>query len=150
MRLLATRPRTISEMRECLGRHFEVEAVDRTVSRLIQDGLLDDADFSHQWRQSRERRKPRGRNMIERELKQRGVAEDLIETALEGYDSLDAAYRAASRYAARQVSKDHTAFNRRVSAFLQRRGFETAVVRKTLLKLRDKLGIGTSAAQECG
>ena len=141
LRLLALRPRTVSEIRERLGRRFEKDTVDETVERLLSERLLDDADYASRWRQSRERHKPRSRGMIARELKSRGVADDLIDNALEGYDSSDAARRAAHRYASRQSGAGRTAFDRRVGAFLARRGFEPSVIRMVLQELREELEI---------
>ena len=139
LRLLALRPRSVSEMRERLGRRYESSSVEQTVSRLLNEGLLNDTDFAQQWRQSRERRKPRSRSMIARELKDRGIADEVIGNALEDYDSLDAAHRAASRYATRQYASDRAAFDRRVGAFLGRRGFEPSVIRQTIQQLREEL-----------
>ncbi len=142
LRLLALRSRTVSEIREKLAKSFGSEAVEQAIARLLNEGLLNDAEFAQQWRQSRERRKPRSRSAIERELKQRGISEDVIDEALEDYDSLDAAYRAATRYAARQAGSDRAIFHRRVSAFLGRRGFGADIIRQTLQQLREELEIG--------
>ncbi len=141
LRLLALRPRSVAEMREKLGRRFGTELAEMTVSRLESDGLLDDADFAQQWRESRDRRNPRGRKLIAKELKQRGVPDDAIESALQDFDSNGAARRAATRYAARQADCDRTTFDRRVGAFLDRRGFESSIVRETLRQLRVELEI---------
>lgn len=148
LRLLALRPRTVEEIRERLGRRFERDAVDETVERLLSEGLLNDAEYAQQWRDSRERRKPRGRHLIARELNARGIAGHLIEDALEGYDSMDAARRAALRYASRQSASDRVTFDRRVGAFLNRRGFETKVIRSVLQELREELNIGNSLSVE--
>lgn len=144
LRLLALKPRTVSEIRERLGRRFDGNSVEEAVSRLLSEGLLDDAKYALQWRDSRERRKPRGPRAITRELRTRGVADHLIENALEGYDSMDAARRAGSRYAERQSASDRVAFDRRVGAFLDRRGFESDVIRRVLQELRDELNISNS------
>ena len=138
---MALRARTVAEMQEKLGQRFGKETADRTVERLQSEGLLNDAEFARQWRDSRERKKPRSPHMIEQELKQRGVGQEAISEALEGFDSLAAAYRAASRYAARQEVHHRAAFDRRVGMFLSRRGFEPAVVRQTLHQLRAELNI---------
>lgn len=138
-RLLALRARSVEEMRERLGRRFSPPVVEQTVARLLGAGILNDAEFASQLRQSRERRKPRGRNAIERELKQRGVADEIVEEALEGFDSLAAAHRAVAPYAARQARADRATFDRRVSAFLGRRGFEPDVIRQTMRQLREEL-----------
>jgi regulatory protein len=145
LRLLAVRSRSVVEIQERLGRRFPRDTVEQTVARLIADGLLNDDDFAQQWRQSRERNKPRSRRKIEQELKQRGVSDDVIDGVLEDYDSLDAAYRSVARYAARQ---NRAVFDRRVAAFLSRRGFEPDVVRQTLRRLREELGVGSPATNE--
>ncbi len=141
LRLLALRPRTVSEIQERLGRRFGKNAVDEAVKRLLSEGLLNDADYANQWRQSRERHKPRSRGMIARELKSKGVADEFIDDALEGYDSSDAARRAAHRYASRQSGAGRIAFDRRVGAFLARRGFEPSVIGKVLQEFREELEI---------
>jgi len=132
LRLLSLKPRTVSEIRERLSRRFDSNSVELAVSRLLSEGLLDDAKYAKQWRDNRERRKPRGRRMIARELNARGIADHLIENALEGYYSIDAARRAAFKYAARQSASNRATFDRRVGAFLDRRGFEPEVIRKIL------------------
>ena len=141
LRLLTIRPRTVAEMRERLEPRFGAEAVEQTLARLQSEGLLNDVEFAQQWRSSRERRKPRSRRKIEQELQSKGVAEDIVSDALEGYDSSDAAYRAVVKYAARQKESGQTAFDRRVSAFLERRGFEYAIIRRILQQLREELDV---------
>ena len=141
LRLLTIRPRTVAEMRERLESRFGTATVEKTLTRLLSEGLLDDAQFARQWRSSRERRKPRSQRMIEQELRNKGVAEDVASGALEGYDSYDAAHRAAARYAARQKGTGREIFNRRVSAFLERRGFEYEIIRRTLQQLREELDV---------
>lgn len=148
LRLLTTRPRTVEEMRKRLGQRFGAWAVEQTVSRLQSEGLLNDEEFAQQWRSSRERRKPRSRGIIERELRDKGVAEDIIGGALEGYDSADAAHRATARYAARQSGSGRAVFDRRVGAFLGRRGFEPSVIRQTLQQLREELEVSDAGSEE--
>ena len=148
LRLLALKPRTVSEIRERLGRRFDSNSVEKAVSRLLSEGLLNDAEYAQQWRDSRERRKPRGRRLITRELNARGIAGHLIESALEGYDSMDAARGAAFRYAARQSASDRVTFDRKVGVFLDRRGFEPEVIRNVLRELREELNISDLPSTE--
>ena len=128
-------------MRGRLEPRFGTDTTDRTLARLQSEGLLNDAEFAQQWRSSRERRKPRSRRMIEQELRSKGVAEDIVSNTLEDYDSSDAAYRAAVKYAARQKGSSQAAFDRRVGAFLERRGFECQIIRRILRQLREELGV---------
>ena len=148
LRLLAARPRTLAEMRERLAPRFGAAVVEQTVTRLQAEGLLNDAEFARQWRSSRERRKPRSRGRVEQELRRKGVDEDVIGDALEGYDSADAALRASARYAGRQKGSDRITFDRRVGAFLTRRGFEPGIIRHTVRRLREELDIADVAVED--
>lgn len=148
LRLLTVRSRTVEEIRNRLGQRYGASVVEQTVARLQSEGLLNDAEFAQQWRSSRERRKPRSRGMIERELRDRGVEDSVISETLEGYDSADAAYRAAARYTARQSHCDRTTFDRRVGTFLNRRGFEPGVIRQTIQRLREELAESDAGREE--
>ena len=148
LRLLAIRPRTVAEIRKRLESRFGTPEVEQTLDRLQSEGLLNDTEFARQWRSSRERRKPRSRRMIEQELQSKGVAEDIASNALEGYDSYDAAYRAVAKYAARQKGNSRIAFDRRVDAFLERRGFERAIIRRVLQQLREELDLSETGQED--
>ena len=140
-RLLAIRDRSVSEMRNRLEQRFGIEQAEKTVTKLKSQGLLNDANFASRWRQSREKRKPRGPAMIKRELRQRGIAETDIEAALIDFDSASVAYRAVARYAERQTKLGKATFDRRVRSFLDRRGFESGIIRETLQRLHVELGL---------
>ena len=148
LRLLTVRSRAVEEIRNRLGQRYGASVVEQTVARLQSEGLLNDAEFAQQWRSSRERRKPRSRGMIERELREKGVEDSVISETLEGYDSAGAAYRAAARYTARQSHCDRTTFDRRVGTFLNRRGFEPGVIRQTIQRLREELAESDAGREE--
>lgn len=148
LRLLATRPRTIAEIRQRLTPRFGTEAAEKTISRLQSQGLLNDADFAQQWRNARERRKPRSPAMIAQELRAKGIADEIITQTLDGYDAPAAAHRAAARYAARQAHNNRATFDRRVTAYLHRRGFNSEITRQTLQQLRQELNITRSDTPE--
>ena len=148
LRLLAIRPRTVDEMRQRLSTRFGPAAAEKTVNRLQAQGLLNDSAFAQQWRNSRERRKPRSQGMIQRELRAKGVADEIISQTLEGYDSAAAAHRAAARYAARQSGGGRAVFDRRVGAFLNRRGFNGETIRQTLERLREELQVTRTESPE--
>lgn len=147
LRLLASKPRTVAEVKEKLGQRFSAETVEQAVAQLETQGLLDDLAYARQWRESRERRKPRSSRMIAKELHQKGISAENIEDALQDFDSQSAAYRAAAKYASRQSGKDKTAFDRRVGAFLARRGFQSGVIRDTVGRLREELAIDSPDAR---
>ena len=139
LRLLAYRARSEAEVRNRLARRFTPEAVDRAVALLKTRRFLDDAEFARGWRESRERRRPRGEAALRQELLQRGVAPDVIEEALEGFDAASNAYRAGSKLARRISAATGQDFRRRLWAHLQRKGFKQGVVRETVERLWQEL-----------
>ncbi len=138
LRYVSFKPRTVSEVRRRVGRDFEQPVVEQALASLKRYGYLDDAEYATQWRNSRDRRKPRGSALIRRELRAKGVAEPIIDDALVGLDEVDAAYRAGERRARRLVasgSMPYATFHRKMWDYLQRRGFRSGVTRDTVRRL---------------
>ena len=79
-RYLGARPRTRWELERRLRRAGAEDAVvERTVERLTTLGYVDDRAFARWWAEQRDRHSPRGRRMLEAELRQHGVPRDIIE-----------------------------------------------------------------------
>ncbi len=147
VRFLATRPRTRREVERRLQRAgADAEVTAATLQRLEQLGYVDDAAFVRWWGEQRDRHAPRGRRMLEAELRSRGVGRDAIEAFREtwedpdrapGEESLPAtdAERAAvaleRHLRGRPVPDDPRALQR-LGMFLMRRGFDAETVRSTL------------------
>ncbi len=148
-RYLAFRPRSVSEVRKRLGREFAADTIERVVTALVGYRYLDDADFAVRWRESRERRRPRGAALLKSELRRKGVDDDLIDTALDGLDDSENAYRAGLRKAERWIAKgvDRNVFRRKMWDFLQRRGFGAKVSRETVERFWDEFApaVGSEA-----
>ena len=143
LRYVSFKPRTVAEVRRRVGRDFDQHVVEQVLASLKRYGYLDDAEFATQWRSSRDRRKPRGAFLIRRELRTKGIAEDLIDDALVGLDETDAAFRAGERRSRSWLSGDpvpYETFRRRMWDYLQRRGFPAGVTRDTVQRLWRELG----------
>ena len=79
-RYLGARPRTRWELERRLKRTGAEEAVvERTLERLTALGYVDDRAFARWWAEQRDRHSPRGRRMVEAELRQHGVPREVIE-----------------------------------------------------------------------
>lgn len=63
------------------------EAVEKVISFLKEQRFLNDAEFVRQWIESRMRSKQRSTWVILRELKEKGIAQDLIEKVLSSDDA---------------------------------------------------------------
>ena len=146
-RFLATRPRTRWEVERRLRRAGTEEAtVTATLDRLVELGYLDDAAFARWWGEQRDRHRPRGRRLLEAELRQRGVPHDVIEHYREEHarperspedeglpgTELDRAREAlAGHLRGRPLPADRQALQR-VGMFLMRRGFDAETARAAI------------------
>jgi regulatory protein len=143
---LGTRPRTRRELELRLRRAGATDdVVGATLERLEALGLVDDVAFTRWWAEQRDRHAPRGRRMVEAELRQRGVprevmealrAEELAEPALDadalpGSESERAAVALARHLKGRPMPQEPRAVQR-LGAFLMRRGFDPETARATL------------------
>jgi len=95
-RYLSYRPRSESEVREKLQRRgFDGDCTEAAISRLREQGLVDDAAFAQFWKENRESFSPRSQRLTRLELKRKGVGSDVIEQVTADVDDGDSAYRAA-------------------------------------------------------
>ena len=135
LRFLSARPRSTAEVRRRLQRRYAVEVVDRVISVLVDQGLLDDAAYAKQWREYRERSRPRGKELLRQELLRRGISPDTATEALDGFDTAGNAYRAGRSAALKLQGYDYSKFQQRLWSHLQRRGFESDVISESVARL---------------
>jgi len=144
---LGTRPRTRWEVERRLRRAgADGSVIATTTDRLGELGYLDDAAFARWWGEQRDRHAPRGRRMIEAELRQHGVPRDVIEEyraehaapervpedeGLPSDEQSRAREALAGHLRGRPLPTDRKALQR-VGMFLVRRGFDPETVRSTL------------------
>jgi regulatory protein len=147
VRFLGTRPRTRWELERRLRRAaVDDDTIAATVERLADLGYLDDAAFARWWGDQRDRHRPRGRRLIEAELRQHGVPRDVIEAYRAEHDAPErppeeAGLPASEGERARAALDAHLRGRpmpteakavARLGAFLMRRGFDGETVRTTL------------------
>ena len=161
-RFLATRPRSRWEVQRRLARTTADPAtVERTLARLEEMGLVDDAAFARWWREQRDRHAPRGRRMLEAELRAKGVPRDVIEelrqtqpewapeeVGLPTTEEERAKEALEAHLRGRPLPVERRALER-IGMFLVRRGFDPATAR-ALLRERAALAadVGTDATDE--
>ncbi len=147
IRFLGARPRTRWELERRLRRAgAEDPVVEATLGRLAELGYVDDAAFARWWGEQRDRHAPRGRRLVEAELRRSGVAPEVIEAYRDEHasperapedDSLpgseeDRARAALARHLrGRPLPADQNA-RQRIGMFLVRRGFDPDTVRSAL------------------
>lgn len=143
---LGTRPRTRWELERRLRRAGAVdETIAATLDRLQVMGYVNDTAFARWWAEQRDRHAPRGRRMVEAELRQHGVPREVLEQlrgseiaepaldgeALPGSEPERARLALERHLKGRPLPSDMKA-RQRVGAFLMRRGFDPETVRATL------------------
>jgi regulatory protein len=150
-RYLGARPRTRWELERRLRRAgVEEPTVERTLARLATLGFVDDRAFARWWAEQRDRHAPRGRRMVEAELRQHGVPREIIEE-LRGSEIAepaldhhglpatedDRALAALDRHLrGRPVPDDRRAVER-IGMYLVRRGFDPETARRAIRTRRE-------------
>jgi len=109
------------------------------LARLETLGYVDDYAFAQYWVENRERFRPRGARALRYELRQKGIADAIIQKALDGFDGAESAYAAAQDQARRLRGLDRRTFRTRLSGFLARRGFDYDTVREAVERLVHEL-----------
>jgi regulatory protein len=119
--------KTEHQLREMLARReFPPEVFEPILARFVESQIIDDASYARGHVASRIACGGRSRAALSRELRQRGVADGLIEAALGDLDAeaeLTQATELARKRLARMSSLDEATARRRVLGFLQRRGY---------------------------
>lgn len=135
LRLLTVRPRAEREIRDRLRQKgFGAAAIDGTVAKLEGWRYLDDAEFARTWVANREANQPRGRRLLEQELRQKGVEREVVRDTIAAAD-LDEAQTALDLGRAKlrsYASLDPAVARRRLGSYLARRGYGYDIVRPTL------------------
>jgi regulatory protein len=142
LQFLSYRPRSSAEVRRRLAeKGYDASAIEGALERLIRAGLVDDEAFAQFWIENRATFKPRSKRALRYELRQKGVADSVIDGALTDHDESDAAYRAAQTRGAKLARRhDRDTIRTKLLAFLSRRGFSFEISRETVNRVLQELG----------
>ncbi len=125
------RNRSENEVRTKLaGKGYAEDEINKVIENLKRSGALDDDKFARDWVESRSASKPRGRRLLAYELQQKKVNSEKIDEALQNLpDEITLAIKAADKVVHRYERMERDVFNKKVTAFLNRRGFNFEVIR---------------------
>jgi len=138
---LSYRPRSEAELRQRLHwRGFDGDNVEAALTKLREQGLVDDLAFAQFWKDNREAFRPRSRWLTKLELRQKGVADNIIDQVVANVDEEDSAYRAAVSRARSLPRSDYQSFRRRLGQYLKRRGFGYQVITQTVERVWQERG----------
>ena len=132
---LSYRPRSEKEVRDRLRRGgFEQDAIEHAIARLHEWHYLDDADFARRWVENRTAHRPRGRRLLQQELRHKGIDVEIAREAIDDadLDETGAAEALARRRLPAYAGDEPAAIRRRLGAYLARRGYGYDVIRVAL------------------
>lgn len=140
IRLIERRLRSEQELHLSFeGHKVPSEVQDAVLARLREMGLVDDKAFADGWVENRQQFRPRGKLALKTELRQKGVAKEVIEAALQGYDEENAAYDAAVKGSRRWRGSSLEIFRQRLGAYLARRGFDYSIITPVVIRVWDEI-----------
>ena len=136
MLFLSYRARSESEIRQNLRKHEISEPViEQTLERLRQGGLANDNQFARTWVENRSAFRPRSRRLMAMELRQKGLNDEAVSSAIADVDDESLAYEAARKRAVRFKGLEWNEFRKKLSDFLARRGFSYSVVAPVVTRI---------------
>lgn len=131
-RFLSYRARSEKEMQDKLLEKFETETVQEAIKRLKKYNLINDKDFATAW--IRSRLCGRSKRALEFELKNKGVAKNIIDEAL-GAVSIDDEYNAAIELVAKKPkyrNLDRNEAYKKIGGYLSRRGYSYDIIKRVI------------------
>ena len=128
LRLLNTRMRSRKELAQRLSqKDYSDEVIKQVLDVLSRAGVVDDDQFARAWVNDRLRLRPAGMVLLRRELRSKGISDEIITRILnehEGDDETERAWMLLAKRKARYAGIDPQVARRRMMGFLARRGFD--------------------------
>jgi regulatory protein len=142
IRFLGFRARSQAEMERYLrDKGYSAEVVAETVGRLIDEQYLDDEAFARFWLEDRERFRPRGEQALRYELRQKGIADEVIDTVLADLDEDELAWKAVERKLHSWRNLTGQDLRKKIVGFLSRRGFGYETANNVFNRARSSLDL---------
>ena len=136
LHFLEYRPRSEAEVRQRLRRRgFNEETLDEVIVRLKQQSLIDDLAFAQYWKDNRLSFRPRSKNLIKRELLQKGVSYEMASDIVDELNDEESAYRVAQKKASTLTAMEYSEFRSRLSNFLIRKGYSYGIIERVTSRL---------------
>lgn len=152
LRLVARRSYTVHQIQERLDKRFtklkgtedQIELINKVIDRLTELKFLNDMKFCEHWIEERSRLRPRGRFLLTRELRQKGIPNEILDQFWENgagaeFDeqpfAIELAEKRFKRFKPNELKGKNTwASKQKVYRFLASRGFSVDVIREALDK----------------
>jgi regulatory protein len=133
-RYLQYRARTTYELNKKLrDLGFSDEVIEDVLTRCRELQMLNDEEFAETYVHFRVQHRPRGKRLLIRELKAKGINDEIIHSALSDLtEESQLAYEAGMRYIKRVQALPYDQFQQKLIGYLNRRGFAYQDCRQTV------------------
>jgi regulatory protein len=136
LKQLTAGPRTRAQLATAMRRRgVPDDVVESVLDRFEDVALVDDREFARQWVTTRHTGRGLARRALSYELRQRGVADDLVRGAVDELtpdDELAAARELVRRRAPSMHADDPARRTRRLAGMLARKGYSGTVARQAI------------------
>jgi regulatory protein len=137
-RFLSLRPRSEKELVDYLKkRKVSPLEFEKIFKILREQNLINDFSFADWWIEQRETFRPKGKIALKMELRQKGIAGEIIESALSRIDEESLAQKALAKKIETYRKLPQEEFFRKVSQFLSYRGFSWQTIEKVAKKFKN-------------
>lgn len=139
LQYLSYKDRTKREViRKLKEKGFTKEVTKKTVIALMNYGYINDLEFSKKFVKQRVNVKGYGKYKVVRELKEKGVSDEIIETVTENIDNdeLETALRIAIKKA-RNLDLNEYKDKQKLYAYLQRRGYSYDKIKTVVEEVKE-------------
>lgn len=138
IKFLSYRSRSKKEIKDRMERKgYDNEVINKTLEWLKKYDLVNDKDFAEEYIKAKA--KKYGRSRIKMELRGKGVDENIINNVIENELDYENEYETALEQAKKKLrayeGEKREAIYRKLSGYLQRRGFSYDIVSKILKEL---------------
>jgi regulatory protein len=146
LRQLTAAPRTRAQLEEAMSRRGVPDAVAGAVlDRFEEVRLVDDGEFARQWVETRHTGRGLARRALSHELRQRGVADETLQEAVDVIgeeEELEAARALVRRRLASLAGDDPMRRTRRLAGMLARKGYGAEIAFRAIREVTGETSIG--------
>jgi regulatory protein len=139
--LLSYRLRSSYELKQrLLQKGYRQEKIDEAINYLLAAGYLNDEDFAYKWIKDRLKHKPRGRNLLIKELKSKGIGDDIIEKVLNDLLAPEIELELGLSLALKWLNSREKDINK-LKRYLYNKGFPLSLINKIVNSLEEKRSV---------
>lgn len=138
---LSFRPRSKKEILDFFKRKKLGDQTQKVLLKKLEDQkVINDLDFARWWVEQRKTFRPRGKQLLKIELRQKGIDKGIIEKVLfsNPESEIDLAVLIIEKKYSQGKSLSKEELKKKIYGFLLRRGFSYEVIRKAIEKIQQK------------